>query len=237
MTERTGEATAEERPAEPGRPQPQPQPRHQPRIRPYRPTDRAAVYDICLRTADAGADATGQYQDPDLMPDLFAGPYVHLAPQLAFVLDVGGRAVGYVVGVPDTAAFVEAFRRDWVPRVADRYPRAADPATPDERMTELFYNPERMVLPELAAYPAHLHIDLLPEHQGAGHGRELMRTLLTALHREGVAAVHLGMLTANTGARRFYDRLGFHVIPVPDPEPLTYLGRSTDTTTGPGFGG
>jgi hypothetical protein len=35
------------------------------------------------------------------------------------------------------------------------------------------------------------------------------------------------MLTANAGARRFYDRLGFHEIPVPDAGPLTYLGRST----------
>ena len=40
------------------------------------------------------------------------------------------------------------------------------------------------------------------------------------------------MLTVNTGARRFYDRLGFHEIAVPDPGPLTYLGRST--AEGPG---
>ncbi|SCE06000.1 hypothetical protein GA0115241_10976 [Streptomyces sp. DpondAA-D4] len=35
------------------------------------------------------------------------------------------------------------------------------------------------------------------------------------------------MLTANTPARSFYDRLGFHEIAVADPGPLTYLGRST----------
>lgn len=35
---------------------------------------------------------------------------------------------------------------------------------------------------------------------------------------------HLGMVTANTPARAFCDRLGFHEIPVPDPGTLTYLG-------------
>jgi hypothetical protein len=35
------------------------------------------------------------------------------------------------------------------------------------------------------------------------------------------------MVSANTTARAFYDRLGFHEIPVPDPDPLTYLGRTT----------
>jgi hypothetical protein len=35
------------------------------------------------------------------------------------------------------------------------------------------------------------------------------------------------MVTANTGARPFYDALGFHAIDVPDAGPLTYLGRAT----------
>jgi GNAT superfamily N-acetyltransferase len=85
-----------------------------------------------------------------------------------------------------------------------------------------------MIVPELAGYPAHLHIDLLPGYQRSGFGRGLMNTLLTALHRKGVPAVHLGMVTANTGARPFYDRMGFHEIPVPDAGVVTYLGRSTE---------
>ncbi|MFC7645762.1 GNAT family N-acetyltransferase [Streptosporangium lutulentum] len=100
-------------------------------------------------------------------------------------------------------------------------------------MIRLMYHPERMVLPELAAYPAHLHIDLLPEHQRKGHGRALMNTFLDALHRRGTEAVHLGMVSANTRARAFYDRLGFHEIPVADPGELTYLGRRTDRTAQP----
>src|SRR6476660_2634077 len=66
-------------------------------IRQYRETDHAAVYDVCVRTADAGGDARGKYHSDDLMPDLFAGPYVFLEPGFAFVLDDGERAVGYVL--------------------------------------------------------------------------------------------------------------------------------------------
>ncbi len=54
-----------------------------------------------------------------------------------------------------------------------------------------------------------------------------METFLAALHEQGVKAVHLSMLTANTRARAFYDRVGFHEIAVPDPGPVTYLGRAT----------
>ncbi|MEU4167187.1 GNAT family N-acetyltransferase [Streptomyces sp. NPDC026665] len=200
-----------------------------PTIRSYRPADRAAVADVCVSTADLGGDSRALYPDEELMPTLFAAPYCHLEPGLAFVLDDGsGRAVGYVVGTGDTADFVARFRDTWIPRVAHRYPEPTTaPGTPSEVMVGLLHTPERMILPELAGYPAHLHIDLLPGYQRRGYGRALMNTFLTALHDRGVPAVHLGMVTENKPARAFYDRLGFHEIPVDDPGPLTYLGRPT----------
>ncbi|MER5468113.1 GNAT family N-acetyltransferase [Streptomyces sp. NPDC002685] len=200
-----------------------------PIIRACRPTDRAAVADICVSTADEGGDSRARYPDEELMPAIFAAPYCHLEPELAFVLDDGsGRAVGYVIGTGDTAEFVARFRDTWIPRVADRYPApTAPPRTPGEEMVGLLHTPERMILPELADYPAHLHIDLLPGFQRRGYGRALMNTFLAALHDRGAPAVHLGMVTANRSARAFYDRLSFHELPVEDPGPLTYLGRST----------
>ncbi|SEG18033.1 Acetyltransferase (GNAT) family protein [Actinacidiphila yanglinensis] len=204
-------------------------------VRPYRPADLPALYDICLRTADGGADATASYAelDRDLVGAIFAAPYAVLEPDLAFVVDEGdGQPVGYILGAADTAAFVKRFRAEWLPTVAGRWPAppdgsAAEPATATELMTLLLHTPERMVLPDLATYPAHLHLDLLPRAQRSGHGRALMTAYLAALAAKGVPAVHLGMLTTNTPARAFYDRLGFHEIPVADPGPLTYLGRST----------
>jgi ribosomal protein S18 acetylase RimI-like enzyme len=198
-------------------------------IRRYRPEDREAVEDICVRTAHEGGDSRPYYADPGIFPATFALPYVVLEPDLAFVLDDGaGRAVGYVVGTADTPRFVEDFRTEWLPSAAERYPEPdGPPNTPDEAMVRLLHHPERMLVPEVAAYPAHLHIDLLPGRQGQGHGRALMRTLLQALQDQGVPAVHLSMVTANTPARAFYDRLGFHEIEVPDPGPVTYLGRTT----------
>ncbi|WP_329126222.1 GNAT family N-acetyltransferase [Streptomyces sp. NBC_01465] len=200
-----------------------------PFIRPYRPDDRPELYDICVRTGHEGGDARPLYDDHDLLPSLFAAPYAELEPGLAFVADDGGgRAVGYIVGTADTAAFVERFRTQWLPPLAGRYPDPASPLlTPDDQMAALLHRPEHMLVPALDGHPAHLHIDLLPGHQRRGLGRALMTRFLAALAAQGVPAVHLGMVTANTKARAFYDRVGFRVIPVPDAGELTYLGRTT----------
>lgn len=199
-----------------------------PVIRPYRPQDREALFDICMRTAEAGGDARGVYRDQELLPNIFAAPYAELEPDLAFVLDDGAGPVGYVLGTSDTPRFVRDFRRSWLPRVAARHPLPdGEPTTPDEVMAQLLHRPERMLVPEVADYPAHLHIDLLPGYQGRGYGRALLTELFAALAAAGAARVHLAMVTANTAARAFYDRMGFHEIPVPDPGPVTYLGRAT----------
>jgi len=196
-----------------------------PVVRPYRPDDHAALYDICVRTAHEGGDSRHLYPDLDLMPSIFAGPYAELAPDLTFVLDNGERAVGYVLGTADTATFVEQYRESWLPKLVHRYPAPTrPPVTPSEVMIGLMHDPGRMIVPGLEDYPAHLHIDLLPRYQRQGHGRALMSAFLDAVWRKGVPGVHLGMVTANTAARVFYDRLGFHEIPIADPGPLTYLG-------------
>ena len=206
-----------------------------PTIRRYRPGDREALYDICVRTGDAGADATALYQDPRILPDIFTGPYVELEPELAFVLadeeggEAGGadRPVGYIIGTADTRRFVDAYRREWLPAVAARYPEGSGQGLDAQRVHEL-HHPEWMLEGDLAdRYPAHLHIDLLPQAQGRGAGRALMAEFLAALRAAGVPRVHLGMARRNTGARAFYDRLGFHEIDRPTGSALL-LGRSTE---------
>ncbi len=200
-----------------------------PVIRSYRPEDRSAVADICVRTGDAGGDSRAKYPDPDLLPSIFALPYVEHEPELAFVLDDGGVPVGYVLGTADTPAFVTWFREVWLPPLARRYPKADRRATPIDLMVGLLHDPGRMLVPQVADHPAHLHIDLLPGYQGAGHGRALMTRFLRALDEAGVPRVHLSMDPGNTQARAFYDRLGFHPIAVPEVPGAMFLGRSTTT--------
>jgi ribosomal protein S18 acetylase RimI-like enzyme len=195
-------------------------------IRPYRTTDRSDVAEICIRTAAAGKDATGVYSDDNLLSDIWVLPYVDLEPDLAFVVDNGERAAGYVVGVADTRAFIERYRTEWLPRYAEKYGDLAETER-DGGMVKLGLDPDRMAIPEVDEYPAHLHIDLLPELQRQGFGRKLIATLLAALRERGVPGLHLGVASDNDDGRAFYSRLGFIELPSSTPQSPVY-GIRTD---------
>ncbi|HEV7647001.1 MAG TPA: GNAT family N-acetyltransferase [Actinophytocola sp.] len=184
-----------------------------PRIRGYRPGDEPALYEICLRTGASGEDATGLYRDPNLLGEVYVGPYLRLAPTLAFVAEDEGGVSGYVLGAADTRAFELACEREWWPALRSRYALGVFPASsPDDRLARLIHGPGEASDDVIERYPAHLHIDLLPRLQGRGFGRRLLETLFDALRTGGVPAVHLGVGLANQRAIGFYERMGFTMV-------------------------
>lgn len=176
-------------------------------IRSYRPEDGDALYEICLLSGDSGRDASAIYRLPRLLGDVFVGPYLALQPELAFVLDDGTGAVGYVLGAVDTAQFALDCERLWWPEMRARY--AAEPrGGADEwllRWIEAPPGPPSVV----SAFPAHLHIDLLPAWQSGGWGRRMIDTLLDPFRKAGSPGVHLGVGRGNGKARGFYRHIGF----------------------------
>lgn len=164
---------------------------------------------VCLLTGDSGADATGRWSDDGLIPDVYLEPYLRYPEGLAWVVDKGDGVTGYVVAVTDTTDFVSWWRRSWVSEFVDRHGSTAQ-RDEDKWLFDGGTQPERLLNSAvLKAFPAHLHIDLLPEAQGRGLGRALLQTLGGELDRRGVPGVHLGVGEDNLAATAFYRRLGF----------------------------
>lgn len=177
-------------------------------IRPAVPDDLPAIYEICLRTGDAGGDATGSYDDPLLLGHVYAGPYAVHEPSLAYVAEDAQGVAGYVLGASDVIEFGRWLEHDWFPPLRSSYPIDGDYRETDRRLVELIHAPSG---PSsfAASHPSELHIDLLPRCQGTGAGRTLIDTLLEALRLAGSPGVHLGVDPDNANAAGFYRHLGF----------------------------
>lgn len=182
------------------------------RIRSFRDGDLDALYDVCLRTGDAGEDARAMFLDPHLLGHVYAGPYARFSPATAFVVEDGAGIGGYIVGPADTVAFEDALERDWWPALRLKYADSPAPRTADERMRRHVHHPRR-ARPEIAgAFPAHLHVNLLPSLRGQGVGRRLLDVWCETVAALGAGGAHLEVGTRNARAVRFYRANGFREI-------------------------
>ncbi|MDL2294179.1 GNAT family N-acetyltransferase [Ruminococcaceae bacterium OttesenSCG-928-D13] len=167
-------------------------------IRFYRPDDAARVRQICVETA---ADfLAGQ---TDLLLCLFCDYYIEQEPENCLVAaDHSDQAVGYLLLSRDWAAYRAGYRARYLPRL-----EAIDPAEAQCKQAELEAD-----APLHAAYPAHLHIDILPGHQGQRLGARLLDAGTAHLAAQGCPGLMLGVGLDNTGAIRFYQRHGFSLL-------------------------
>ena len=174
------------------------------------------MYRVCLQTGDSGLDATGQYRNPDLLGHLYVGPYLIGQPRHAFVVADREGVAGYTFAVEDTVAFEEWERAHWWPALREQYPRTsgddAGTGMNDEEVIRLLHDPASTPGAIVEAYPAHLHIDLLPRVHGQGFGRSLMELIIVRLRDRHVLGVHFGVSPQNPNAISFYRHLGFEVL-------------------------
>lgn len=178
-------------------------------IRAVAAADEAAILGICLKTSDCGRDGAQLFNDGRLPGLVWALPYARLYPSHAFVLTQDGEVMGYCVATPDTAAYEARLEADWWPDLRAEF-CSCRPATPaEEGLLAYIKAPQRTAAEITDAFPAHLHINILPQMQKGGHGSRLLRHQLEALRAAGVGGVHLGIDPRNESVTAFYRRFGF----------------------------
>lgn len=185
---------------------------------------------ICLRTGDAGQDASGREDAPELLGLIFAIPYQLFEPDLAFVIEGPDGAAGYLFGARDTDAFNARLERDWYPTLRQRYSNPGpDPSkwSGSDWARYLVHQPARSLPGSLTPYPSHGHIDLLAEARGRGIGRRAMEFLMDLLREEGSPGIHLQVDPRNDNALQFYEALGFRRVAGSDlPPGIAFMAKA-----------
>jgi ribosomal protein S18 acetylase RimI-like enzyme len=182
-------------------------------LRPGRPDDQAAAYYVCMKTGDHGKDAERFFRDdPDALGRIYVGPYLALEPEFSLILEDDDGVCGYAFGALDSKVFYAHYEAEWRPVLCARFPMPqSDPArwTRIQSVHACYHRPDYFCPEPYAAYPSHLHIDLLERAQGRGWGRRMMQSVMDKLRQRGSPGAHLGVSMLNTAAQGFYEKLGF----------------------------
>jgi len=182
-------------------------------IRSVKPGDEAGTYFVCLKTGNYGKDGEPYYrEDPDALGRVFVGPYLAYAPEFGRILEDEEGICGYALGAFDSRQFYDRFEREWRPGLCQRYPEPQGDPEQWSRVQQVhhsYHHPDYFCPEPYAAYPSHLHIDLLERAQGRGFGRKMLGEVMDELRRRGSPGAHLGVSLLNVPALGFYLKLGF----------------------------
>ncbi|NLU71343.1 GNAT family N-acetyltransferase [Streptomyces sp. HNM0575] len=145
---------------------------------------------------------------------IYLKAYMDLEPESLFVAEVDGVLVGYLAGCLDHSRFPRESER--IARAIRRYRLMLRPR-PAAFLARSVLDLTRAALrgePTASDFtddrwPAHLHINVLPEARGTGASDELMGAWFRRLRENGSPGCHLLTLAENTRAVRFFERVGF----------------------------
>ncbi len=167
-------------------------------IRNFNSKDFENLKAICIETA---SDIfRGKRITEIALVDVYCRYYIEQEPDNCFVVaDQDDVAKGYILCAKD----YEEYRRLFKEKYLNTWNLA----------TLIMGNFAMKSIKEYAKeYPAHLHIDLLPECQGQGYGRKLIGMLIEHLNERNISGLMLHVSAKNVGARAFYLKCGFQVL-------------------------
>ena len=165
-------------------------------IRKYKTTDREAVQYVCLATS-VGTSAPMKLTRYILA--MYCNYYIDNEPENCFVLaDDTDRAVGYIICSSDFYKFASGYKNNYLHEIRCTGIWNTIVARGEIAVHSLFKK----------SYPAHLHIDILPEYQHMGFGTRLTDTLMEHLKSSGCKGLHLICDTGNTDGVNFYKKYG-----------------------------
>ncbi len=161
-----------------------------------------------------GDPVAWQWADAESFADLFSAWYTDHEPESALVVEVDGDVVGYLLGCRSSRRV--ATPQSLLARHVLRRGLLLRPGTARIMWRGTFDMGRALVAGRVSPttfhdprWPAHLHIDLLPEARAAGFGRELVTTWLDRLRSEGIPGCHLETWAENDGAIAFFEAMGF----------------------------
>ncbi|MBU5670551.1 GNAT family N-acetyltransferase [Paenibacillus brevis] len=148
--------------------------------------------------------------DHELLALRWIRQFLVTEPQNGYVLEHPdtGKVVGYIVCVTDTMVYEHEFEMTYFPQIMDRFNELEVQGFEylEENRRLLSFTGVQDTGIDLASYPAHLHINILPAYQRSGYGGMLLSAYEENLRKRRVQGYHLGTAAGNTQGISFYKK-------------------------------
>ncbi len=166
-------------------------------VRKYEERDAENVKFACLNAE--GYNSIEHEDTRQLVLHTFCEYYIEREPENCFVLDDDGRAVGFIISAESFAPYKKALHEEYCEKNKVLGEERYNWSLASTEIHEKFKD----------EYPAHFHINILPEYQRVGAGGMLLKALFEHYKSKGVKGVMLSCSAENEVGLGFYRKYGF----------------------------
>lgn len=124
------------------------------------------------------------------------------------------RVVGYILCSSDTIGYENEFEKRYLPKIKDRFVNLKKQCFEylEENRKLLFFRRILDLGLDITDYPAHLHINILPEFQRSGYGGMLLSAYEANLRSRGIHGYHLCTGANNIKGISFYKKHSLELV-------------------------
>ena len=188
-------------------------------IRSFKNSDIQGILKICYRTGYMGESLHNRdiFNDVKLFGYLFCIYYPYYEPDNVFLaVDQNDKIVGYIMGTDNSKKQEDMFKRKMVLKIAIRALLYTSWKYRESFKALMFFikNLSLKSQPKnlYKEYPAHLHMNVLPEYQHMGIGSKLINVFEKHIKEKGVQGIHLRTSNNNIKALPFYEKKGYVIM-------------------------
>ena len=173
-------------------------------IRPFEEKDKENVRFVCLNSE---GECRMTPDERHYILTTYCNYYIENEGRNCFVAaNEDDEAIAYIICTEDFDNYRKIFVEEYIPRLDENMQvwgfnakKGADGST---KLQEKYKKD----------FPAHLHIDVLPEYHRQGIGHKLVDALSAHLKAKGVCGVMLTVGSKNERGKSFYNKYGFEFI-------------------------
>lgn len=168
------------------------------KVHKYEEREYQQVQEVCIATGQSGIFEQKEMQG--VLLTAFCHYYIEQEPDNCFTALDEDKVVGYILCAENAGTWAANFQHIYTEQQAN------------SALNSFYQGLTEVPLRYAAEYPAHLHIDILPDYQRRGIGFKLMDTLVTHLKEKGVPGLMLSVAIDNEKGINFYKKYGFTIL-------------------------
>ena len=184
------------------------------KIRRYIPKDKDSIMEICAETGFLGAPIDPIFSDRKIFSDMICCYYLRYEPNHAFVAEINGKVIGYLIGSTKRYAHllinlnrIKNGLKAVIYLLSGKYKKYPQ----NKKFLTWLFTRATFEIPKHPYKAAHLHFNIKEGYRNKRIGSKLLNIFYDKIHKKGIKLVYEEVFAHGEKPEEYFKARGFKI--------------------------